>query len=68
MESNTTTTTANEKFLQDQVRWVLPEIQNVLKMNEMLATDEHKAEFLEDSMKAVHKRLFKVLEATAKIS
>jgi len=64
MESNTTTTTANEKFLQDQVRWVLSETQTVLKMSEMLATDECKAELLEGSMKAVHKRLFKVLEAT----
>jgi len=64
--SNTTTSTANEKFLQDQVRWVLPEIQTVLKMSAMIeeAGEKQKAEFLEDSLKAVHKRLFKVLEAT----
>jgi len=64
--SNTTTSTANEKFLQDQVRWVLPEIQTVLKMSAMVAEagEKQKAEFLEDSLKAVHKRLFKVLEAT----
>ena len=64
--SNTTTATANEKFLQDQVRWVLPEIQTVLKMSAMVAEagEKQKAEFLEDSLKAVHKRLFKVLEAT----
>ena len=66
MENNTTTATANEKFLQDQVRWVLPEIQTVLKMSEMLAVEDpvNQAKFLEDSLKAVHKRLFKVLEAT----
>jgi len=66
MENNTTTATANEKFLQDQVRWVLPEIQTVLKMSAMVAEagEKQKAEFLEDSLKAVHKRLFKVLEAT----
>ena len=66
MESNTTTTTANEKFLQDQVRWVLPEIQTVLKVSEMLAVEDpgNQVKFLENSMKAVYKRLFKVLEAT----
>ena len=66
MESNTTTTAANEKFLQDQVRWVLPEIQTVLKVSEMLAVEDpgNQVKFLENSMKAVYKRLFKVLEAT----
>ena len=64
MSNTTTTTTANEKFLQDQVRWVLPEIKDVLKMADLMDTAEDKAEFLQDSMNAVHKRLFKVLEAT----
>jgi len=64
--SNTTTTTANEKFLKNQILWVLPEIQTVLKMSEMLAVEDpvNQAKFLEDSLKAVHKRLFEVLEAT----
>ena len=64
MSNTTTTTTANEKFLQDQVRWVLPEIKDVLKMADLMDTAEDKAEFLQDSMNAVYKRLFKVLEAT----
>jgi len=62
--SNTTTTTANERFLQNQVRWVLPEIKDVLQMADLMDTAEDKAEFLQDSMNAVHKRLLKVLEAT----
>ena len=66
MDNKTTTTTANEKFLQNQILWVLPEIQTVLKMSEMLAVEDpgNQAKFLEDSLKAVHKRLFEVLEAT----
>ena len=64
MSNTTTTTTANEKFLQDQVRWVLPEIKDVLQMANLMDTAEDKAEFLQNSMNAVHKRLFKVLEAT----
>jgi len=70
MESNTTPTTSeNVQFqLLCRVRWVLPEIKDVLKMADLMDAAEDKAEFLEDSMKAVHKRLFKVLEATAKIS
>ena len=62
--NNTTPTTDNERFLQNQVRWVLPEIKTVLQMVELMDTAEDKAEFLQDSMNAVHKRLFKVLEAT----
>ena len=69
MESNTTTT-ANEKFLQNQIRWVLPEIKTVLEMADQIDqfhpgwTSEDKAEYLESSLKAVHKRLSKVLDAT----
>ena len=33
-------------------------------MADLMDTTEDKAEYLESSMKAVHKRLFKVLEAT----
>ena len=62
--NNTTPTTDNERFLQNQVRWVLPEIKTVLQMVELMDTAEDKAEYLESSLNAVHKRLFKVLEAT----
>ena len=62
MDNNTTS--ENIQFLQNQIRWVLPEIKDVLKMAELMDTTEDKAEYLESSLNAVHKRLFKVLEAT----
>jgi len=68
MENNTTTPTANEKLLTNHVRWALPEINDVINMAQLMDTPEDKAQFLEDSMRAVHKRLFKVLEATGTIS
>ena len=57
-------TADTESFLQNQIRWVLPEIKDVLRMADLMDTTEDKAEYLESSLKAVHKRLFKVLEAT----
>lgn len=59
---NKTTTTANEKFLQDQIRWVLPEIKSVIALGRLLEDSEAKADYLEESLNAVYKRMLKALE------
>jgi len=64
MDNKTTTTTIEEeaRFLQNQVRWVLPEIKSVIALGQLLEDPEAKADYLEDSLNAVYKRMFKALE------
>lgn len=65
MDNKTTTTTNIEeeaRFLQNQVRWVLPEIKSVIALGQMLEDPEERANYLEDSLNAVYKRMFKALE------
>ncbi len=65
MDNKTTTTTTIEeeaRFLQNQVRWVLPEIKSVIALGQLLENPEARADYLEESLNAVYKRMFKALE------